>query len=561
MTNYWGTVWVIPTSLTNYWGTLWDIPTSLTMCEFRGRRRRRGGGIRQQQNDDSSSDDTERSRSPCDVVDTSELGHDLLRNFAWGDLSAPQAQQMAAEAINDTRAALVKAGVREPNAHLGQAIIRLASAGSWGNSPQNCQQQILKDFGLDSARHLLHPLQDSIAHYIIHPHAFFSWLHHHKHRHFLARFGADPTKLQTWWGKFKNTPKGRRLFRDHPHLQHRTHLQYTIPIAFHVDAGPIAKKHSAAIASWSAFHGGVVGDDSTLNTLTATWVSTTHNARTDNKFWDEFQRSLEILQLGKDGDRVLAPVHGTDKCWTAVMVHQKADLEEMCNKWGLNHYNSEHVCGFCLANRSTHQWNHTSPRALWIPTIFTRPTFLAYYRTPHNYHPLWDFPGIGPDTIGIDLLHVTDDKGVASIFIGSLFMDLIRSRALGNHNFEQGLDIINDQIYDHYNVTRELNRVPKLGESNLTVVNARGSTFPQLRGPGIKAANTRCLMKFCVTLARTYDDGTDYSRHRRRAAACFQDFYDLVYSSGELPDLSQHNAFFSFCLCCFVGFVLVCHRQ
>ena len=130
------------------------------MCEYRQRRRRRGG-IRQRQAEQSDSD-SQRSRSPGIEVDTSELGHDLIRSFAWGDLSAPDVQKMAVDSLRDTRASLVKAGARDPDAFLGKAIIRLAGSGSWGQSAQNCQKQILKDFGLDRASHLVDTISDSI---------------------------------------------------------------------------------------------------------------------------------------------------------------------------------------------------------------------------------------------------------------------------------------------------------------------------------------------------------------------------------------------------------------
>ena len=522
--------------------------------EARQHRRRRRGGIRQRQADEDSSS-PDRSRSPCqrnlggNVSSFSDCPHQLLKDFAWGQVSGPRTQEKAHSVVRECRKVLNSAGVPNPDQYLSNTICRIAMAGNWGNSSHNAANDLLEDFGLHRGQHLIQLLPDSeIADSIVSPSQFFKWLHQDHFDHWKQRFGARRNKLRDWWQKFFRTPGGARMKAKHPHLIRRQNWDTTIPINFHVDAGPVAKKNSAVICSWGAHHWAASGSEKQTRNLAATWISKKHLARTQNGFWVCFQAELELLQSGRDnGGQLLAPLErGSDVGWTCVLVKTKADLKEQCDEWGFKSFSSaDEPCGLCRGNRSTRPWNIFSESADWVNTIYDHDAFVAFYTARDTHHPIWDWAGNGPDMTGIDLLHTTDDKGVSNFFCANLFQTAIQGYELADtdgsypRSQERQLVILNRKIKEFQSADQEENRFPTLKLQNLYAQKAHSRNYPQLHGQGIKAANTRCLVKFAKSLAAALDDGTRLKSERRKCADHLFGFYDVVYSAGELLDLAN----------------------
>ena len=89
----------------------------------------------------------------------------------------------------------------------------------------------------------------------------------------------------------------------------------------------------------------------------------------DEEAWrellDDFDRLAE--KVDKDGQPLY--IDGDGESWGAVFLFACGDLQQLCEGWGLPHYNATgDMCGWCLGNSST--YNHTDLRrcASWRPT-------------------------------------------------------------------------------------------------------------------------------------------------------------------------------------------------
>ena len=70
-----------------------------------------------------------------------------------------------------------------------------------------------------------------------------------------------------------------------------------------------------------------------------------------------------------------------------------------------------------------------------------------------------------------------------------------------------------------------VNRLPKLAKQNLIDTSSVTTSQPELKGPGVKAANTKDSIGFVADLAQKLNDGTE---HKRRRAEIAQDALRMV---------------------------------
>ena len=187
-----------------------------------GERLQRRGGCRQQLERGLERErERSRSRSPrCSIAGESHLAHNILVAYAMGHLSARRASQYA------------RAGTRDGLQQL--ALGKLARIGSEGRNEQNCRRELMGKF---AKLNLVTELDNSAVSCIVYPHELFAFIYENYPRQFVKRFGADVAKLSTFWECLYATPLGRELMENHPHIKDREHLERTIPIFTHVDAG------------------------------------------------------------------------------------------------------------------------------------------------------------------------------------------------------------------------------------------------------------------------------------------------------------------------------------
>ena len=157
----------------------------------------RRGGIRQQQLSDhrdssgSSDDHLEgcssagmgRSRSRrrdgrnvgrCKIT-SSAVAPDLVLDVSWGVIQATRVQSLSSRIVEEVTSTLQRAGVPSPEAYISVPLLRLASLGNGGQSPQNCWSQLVTDFGLNKANNLIHTFSDNVADSYVPPHKFFPY--------------------------------------------------------------------------------------------------------------------------------------------------------------------------------------------------------------------------------------------------------------------------------------------------------------------------------------------------------------------------------------------------
>ena len=159
--------------------------------------------------------------------------------------------------------------------------------------------------------------------------------------------------------------------------------------------------------------------------------------------------------------------------------------------WGLANYNSAEPCSECRANRSDLAFTDLTASAPWRHTSnMSSAAYFARARAP--VHPLlsgsfaWRF--VAP----LDVMHVCDCNGVASILGGSLIRPLVQGDPrLGSTQAER-LASINSRLEAFYDSRPGYNRMPALRLQNLTA----DAGWAQLSGSTVKSAATRGLAPF-----------------------------------------------------------------
>ena len=94
------------------------------------------------------------------------------------------------------------------------------------------------------------------------------------------------------------------------------------------------------------------------------------------------------------------------------------DLDELCNQYGLRHFNANEPCFWCSADCEHKPWSDFAPTAAWRGTLVTEEeAFMP------SAHPLWSIPGLNVYSVGWDMLHGLD-LGPCAHVIGNVLDDL-----------------------------------------------------------------------------------------------------------------------------------------
>ena len=93
------------------------------------------------------------------------------------------------------------------------------------------------------------------------------------------------------------------------------------------------------------------------------------------------------------------------------------------------------------------------------------------------------------------------------------------------------LEFLNDDIQGFYTPCRVSNRLPRLKRSNL-----KDGDYPELKGNGVKAANTRALLPFLCDLQTRATARTDTPKNRQmlQVVQSLQHAYDVMYAIGPI---------------------------
>ena len=354
----------------------------------------------------------------------SALASFLLKGWAWGDISAPMVQQVAAAALAD-------------GANLAQ-IQELAKLGACGKCLQNCNAELMKKHaGLPLTSAVSHipismkhrHLEMIVEHNIILPHALFAAIFDHHPRVFeKVVLGGSPSNIEKFWHSMQDHP----AYAGHPLAARTNHKSCCVPLGVHGDGVSIsgvarAWSRSVDAYSWCS----LLGNGKTAATNFLIFIMYTQlllGSSVDN-FNQMLQWSFYWLFIGKwptrdwkgkpympgtaEFEKQNRPLAGN---FYAVIWCMKADLEHMAKAYKFPWPTASAPCGLCQANSSSRPWTDHKTNAAWRTTTWTNSLWWAAH--PHC-HPWFTLPGVGVLAFVPDILHVLH-LGAYAYFFGSV---------------------------------------------------------------------------------------------------------------------------------------------
>ncbi len=414
----------------------------------------------------------------------SQLGKYLLSAWAWGEISAPCLQQIAACAAAD--------GATKAD------VIKLGSLGCGGAFPGNVHRDLLANLApiplaaasskislnMRTGTMFFADVQQSI----ILPHVFFSNLFHNYKEAFLLHLcGGSYDNLPKFWDCMETS--GHPAYVRHPLKNNPHHRLHSIPISVHGDAVPVsqigrASSRSAEIYSWCS----MLGKGTTLQFnfliffLFKSLVRTTGPKKTMPRIWKIICWSLDWLQKGtwptSDVDGHVFPPHTKEgelagsklaDGYCCVLWGIKGDLEFLSQTLDLNHASSHHPCVLCRCNTTDLPWADCRPTAAWLHNCWDGDEWLNAHGVRHE---LFKLPGVTILNYMPDLLH-TKHLGSDAAIYGSVLHYLV--------NFKMGgvavdnLAIVWGQIKDSYTDWHALLHFPSPHPPHMKTCDTSGS--------------------------------------------------------------------------------------
>ena len=197
------------------------------------------------------------------------------------------------------------------------------------------------------------------------------------------------------------------------------------------------------------------------------------------------------------------------------------DLDELCNTFGLAHFNSNSPCFWCACNVSDVPWSDFSPTAPWRSTIVKPRPGLP----PPSGHPIWSIPGVTVLSIGWDILHGLD-LGPCLHVAGNILEDFVAMTALGR-NAEERVKEVWRRVLEAYSVLGIANKLPHLELNTFR----HPADYPKLRAKGNEAR------WFIVALQKVLHDMVPVTDEYSRQRMVFVDSLVQFYSFIDVPTL------------------------
>ena len=194
------------------------------------------------------------------------LAEHLLRQWAWGDISATALQELAMKAYQDEVNLLRAHGIHEAQVH--SSLKSLASLGTWGKHSGNVHSQLLAWLGEPPTpapmKHQVPLLAQKVkggGEVEIHgplaiflPHELFAWYYKNDRARFQHLFlGSQESQadLKQFW-KEVGRRKDPRL-QQHDMCNRNRWSEHAIPLALHGDGVPVLQVGKAGSKGWDAF--------------------------------------------------------------------------------------------------------------------------------------------------------------------------------------------------------------------------------------------------------------------------------------------------------------------
>ena len=348
-------------------------------------------------------------------VGRSELCNVLLEQWAWGGLAAQNVQIIAQAAVVD--------GAQHPHVHL------LALLGSNGVHPGHCRRDLLQRcFREGELPHITlvdAPMLDANWEVVqspvgvLLPSEVLCWMWARKRERFMDMLGAG---LREFWSQVR--PDDPKLV-GHPMCGREGWQDYAIPLVLHcnsVQYGSRNQQKSIMVLSFSPlFARGHVWDTHLLMAAISKFARTS----------DDDVETLDVVMgaLVEDFGLLFAGCRQDlsqlfDGYFFVVWVIC-GDLEFFSNELKMPHFNSNHPCWLCGANRSNLNIRDVSREAGWKETLNNA-------QTAPSHHGLWLIPGLHRHHCPGDAMHIVDCNGVAHFLLGSVLWQLAVEQGEGN---------------------------------------------------------------------------------------------------------------------------------
>ena len=446
-----------------------------------------------------------------------------LRSWSWGQASAAEVIRSAHRHVQDVGR---------------QADARITRLAKTFYSIQNAERAVENVVPTEELPQTI-SIADSQIDCVLPPFECFRWLKETCPRRFQAHLGAKPEGVADWWVAFKSSMAGRRMWRLHPWLRGKEpqDLRWHLPLMIFDDAGPVSNISSTFVRCWYSVLG--AGSERETRFLMSTGLK---DAAGPDRSWGPIMQSFEDLAK---------PVAPGD--WGGLLLFIGADLEYMCNIIGIPHFNSPYACCcLCEANMDMDDkpFNDFSPGAAWRGTEVHNVRFMERLRQP--LHPLCSHPWFNMHTFRFDMLHLLDHHGLASHVVGNvLWTHLSGDRdceVFPGANIDHRVDFLNTDLAAWYSQTGTRNRLPVLKESNV-----KEGPFPELKGHGVKAANTRAVVPYILDVQRRAcrQQPSRRNRHMLKVVESLDGFYQICYNGSyflpreEIASMQAHVARFA----------------
>ncbi|CAE7458459.1 unnamed protein product [Symbiodinium sp. CCMP2592] len=371
----------------------------------------------------------------------SNLAHELLERWSWGEVSPQVVQKLAAASQRDFQAV----GATPPS-----EIAALAGLGSAGLYPNNMHKEILKIANKNNAfSKSFKPPWDKLLQTMLLPHVVFSDLYHSYPAAF-AKFmmpSGGISKLKEFWRLQK---AGHPAWRNHPIVSKRSFdAEHTLPLQLHGDGTPvvgIGKIWSRQLTSYT--WNSLLAEGWTKDSMMPSWFcfdETEAGRETTDEFFRIICWSFACLASGVwpaanhlgakyPAGTVEARRAGTPLAngLRGIIWSLNGDAEYLVQKLQLPHYGSKSSpCALCRCrgDNSDSSWHDCRTSARWLTLGWTRESWLAYPERSSSAI-FSNATGLTPLNVHYDYMHCKY-LGADQISFGSV-LDLLVSHLMAD---------------------------------------------------------------------------------------------------------------------------------
>lgn len=459
------------------------------------------------------------SSDPTATTGGTSLPDYLLRQWAWGQVSAVALQTTALHAYNDQLALLRSLDISEDRACA--KLKALARLGNFGKQPGNVQTQLITYLGSPSTppchyhqvpvtilkQRTASSGEDAVATSIdfpiFLPHVLFSWMYANDKERFSSLFlgaCADDHSRKEFWRELSE--RGDPRLTAHPMTRRNNWQSSAIPLSLHGDGVPVLQVGKSGTRSFDAYSIQslfATGRTMSVKLLVFGMWPVIATADTWAEIWRIVTWSFHWLYVGvwprvdwnadpwtdsHPSEKALAgkPLAGG---YFGVLYALKGDLDYFAKSLKLRHYNSQMMCELCPASRDesdrTMLFNNFDRDARWKQLLYSAESWRQLYTDSGSFvHWIFNLVGIDNQCLEPDELHVLH-LGVSQYTLGSVLFVLVYEVLTGRD--AEKMSIVWNGICEYYRVAKS-----ECQFTNLTLWSFCDPTRPHAKYPALKGS-------------------------------------------------------------------------